>query len=102
METGGFAITGSSRSSMLAHSTASYASGIKKENPHIFVFGTLMEEGTNTQQNLFSSGYPTGLRNNGSISYTGSLSAICHNPPASEGTTVKIRSSLFFIAETEE
>ena len=100
IETGGFAATGSNRSFMTAYSTASYASGIKKTNPHIFSFGTLLEEGANTQVNLFSSGSKN-LRSDGSIGYTGSLSAICHNPPASEGTTVKIRASLLFIAETE-
>tara|TARA_Y100001963_G_C6636192_1_gene378679 strand:+ start:148 stop:471 length:324 start_codon:yes stop_codon:yes gene_type:complete len=100
IETGGFAATGSLRSAMFAHSTASYASGIKKSNPHVFSFGTLMEQGANTQVHLFSSGSKN-LRSDGSVDYTGSLSAVCHNPPASEDTTVKIRASLLFIAETE-
>jgi len=106
IEVGGFAVTGSGpgqnapRDKMLANSSSSYADGIKGNDPHAYAFGSFLEEGTNTLVNMFLSGETDSLRNDGSVSFTGSLSAVCHNPPASEGTTVKIRSNLLFIAET--
>jgi len=106
IEVGGYAVTGSAgsranaRSTMLAHSSASYSDGIKGPNDtHTFAFGSFLEEGANTQTHLYLSGDQNILRNNGSMGFTGSLSAICHNPPASEGPTVKIRSNLLFFAE---
>jgi hypothetical protein len=108
IEVGGFAATGSGpgqnspRDKMLANSSSSYADGIKGYDPHVFAFGSFLEEGANTQVHMFLSGDDNVLRGDGSISFTGSLSAVCHNPPASEGTTVKIRSNLLFIAETNK
>ena len=59
IEVGGFAQTGSAasntRSTMIAHSTASYSDGIIGGSgaAHVFAFGSFIEEGTNTQQIMF-------------------------------------------------
>ncbi len=106
IEVGGFAATGSlgtpktgdPRDKMLAYSTASYADGIKKSGHH-FAMGSLLEEGMNTQTHIFLSGYKNNLRNNGSVSFTGSLASI-PSPGGAGGQ--KIRSNIFFIAELDK
>ena len=105
IEVGGFAQTGSAasntRSTMIAHSTASYVDGIIGGSgaAHVFAFGSFIEEGTNTQQNMFLSGDQNVLRSDGTISFTGSLSSIAS--PNSSGEKVRIRSNLLFIAKTK-
>ena len=105
MEVGGMARTGSAgalpgrnspRDKMLAHSSASYRDGIKGESPHIIAMGSFLEQDASTQVNMFLSGDQNILRSNGSISFTGSLSAL----PAHDSKGQTLRSNLLFIAET--